>query len=285
MASGRSRSCRDGPSSATTPVLRPTRLLRDDPSRFRRPGRRGRRLHLGWPWPFDQRWQIDAVSPCPGQARAGSAILAGDMNATPWSETVRRIAHAGRLDADAIARPDVAFRRHCRKRCASPGCRSIRSSPQPGIKVHDVSRLEAVGSDHLPLLVQFSLAPDPKPKGNGETATAPGGRQRFAARVALVRLSLKPARQQPSRCSSGSSTLPPAVRSRHRSATCGACALRRTSAAGSVKRFWHFGIFSTHERRMRLPCKSTLRARRPETVHLPRFMLGERASAPADSGR
>lgn len=127
-------------------------------------------LHLGWPWPFDQRWQIDAVSPFLDKL-GPVAIMAGDMNATPWSETVRRIARAGRLDLMPSPGPTwIPLGTPEALRFAGLPIDQVFASP--GIKVHDVSRLEAVGSDHLPLLVQFSLAPDPKPKGDGETATA-----------------------------------------------------------------------------------------------------------------
>lgn len=127
-------------------------------------------LHLGWPWPFDQRWQIDAVSPF--LDRLGPvAILAGDMNATPWSRTVRRIADAGRLELMPSPGPTwIPLGAPEALRFAGLPIDQVFASP--GIKVHDVSRLEAVGSDHLPLLVQFSLTPDDKPKGDGETATA-----------------------------------------------------------------------------------------------------------------
>ncbi len=97
--------------------------------------------------------------------------MAGDMNSTPWSETVRRIARAGRLDVMPSPGPTwIPLGAPEELRFAGLPIDQVFASP--GIRVHDVSRLEAVGSDHLPLLVQFSLAPDAKPKGDGETATA-----------------------------------------------------------------------------------------------------------------
>ncbi len=50
-------------------------------------------LHLHWPWPFDQSLQIEAVAPLLG-AMAESSILAGDLNATPWSAASARVAEA-----------------------------------------------------------------------------------------------------------------------------------------------------------------------------------------------
>jgi endonuclease/exonuclease/phosphatase (EEP) superfamily protein YafD len=53
-------------------------------------------LHLGWPWPFGQHWQVGNVSPVLA-ATPGPALLAGDFNAAPWSATSQAIAAAGGL--------------------------------------------------------------------------------------------------------------------------------------------------------------------------------------------
>ena len=46
----------------------------------------------------------------------------------------------------------------------------------PAIMVHGISRLENVGSDHLPVIGQFSLRPGSGQRGTGETATASASR-------------------------------------------------------------------------------------------------------------
>src|SRR5690606_37001389 len=43
-------------------------------------------LHLGWPWPFEQPWQLPHLTPFLG-AVADTAIIAGDLNAVPWSRS------------------------------------------------------------------------------------------------------------------------------------------------------------------------------------------------------
>src|SRR5690606_35461252 len=53
-------------------------------------------VHLGWPWPFAQRWQLPNLTPLLGQI-GDTAIVAGDLNAVPWSQTARRVS----TDADA----------------------------------------------------------------------------------------------------------------------------------------------------------------------------------------
>ncbi|TGR60157.1 AP endonuclease, partial [bacterium M00.F.Ca.ET.194.01.1.1] len=45
-----------------------------------------------------------------------------------------------------------------------------------GVTIHSATRLEDAGSDHLPVLVEFSLRPDDRrPKDEHETALASSG--------------------------------------------------------------------------------------------------------------
>ena len=127
-------------------------------------------LHLGWPWPFEQSWQINGVSSY--LDRLGpTTILAGDMNSTPWSESVARVAKAGHLTLMPSDGPTY-LPRQLPEALRFAGLPIDQVFATPEILVHGISRLEAVGSDHLPVLVQFSLRADRKPKGSGETATA-----------------------------------------------------------------------------------------------------------------
>ena len=45
-------------------------------------------MHLHWPWPFDQADQIDGSGAAARRSCGDAAILAGDLNATPWSAAV-----------------------------------------------------------------------------------------------------------------------------------------------------------------------------------------------------
>src|SRR5690606_41338760 len=61
-------------------------------------------LHLHWPWPFSQSRQIDDMAPLLAET-AQTAILAGDLNATPWSAAAARIADAGDMTRIGPAGP------------------------------------------------------------------------------------------------------------------------------------------------------------------------------------
>ena len=113
-------------------------------------------LHLHWPWPFGQAGQIESLEP----VFAGfgeTVLLAGDLNAATWSATLRRIEAAGGL-AHVVGigptwltrwLPDL-FRPYV-------GLPIDQIFEKGGIAILSARTLEAVGSDHLPVLVEFSL--------------------------------------------------------------------------------------------------------------------------------
>jgi endonuclease/exonuclease/phosphatase (EEP) superfamily protein YafD len=115
-------------------------------------------LHLGWPWPFDQ----PHVAPRMAQVLGGlgdDAIVAGDFNAVPWSWTVREMAGKARLKLVEGVGPSWLFlglpdflRRHA-------GLPIDHVLVKGGAITHSIRRLEDVGSDHLPILHEFSLRP------------------------------------------------------------------------------------------------------------------------------
>lgn len=117
-------------------------------------------IHLGWPWPFEQPWQIGNVGPFLERV-GGTAILAGDLNAAPWSAIARRVASAGDMTVlQGIGPTWLAF--------PLPGAlRRIVGLPldnvfiKGGVVPLDTKRLEGVGSDHLPVLFEFSLRRSP----------------------------------------------------------------------------------------------------------------------------
>ncbi|HWK65487.1 MAG TPA: endonuclease/exonuclease/phosphatase family protein [Rhizobiaceae bacterium] len=115
-------------------------------------------LHLKWPWPFGQAGQIDRLAG-PLSRLGGSALAAGDLNATPWSNAVARIAHAGGLARVGGSTPTWLSRRlpvFWRQWIGLPIDHVFRKG---GVTVHSVNTQEDVGSDHAPLLVEFSLGP------------------------------------------------------------------------------------------------------------------------------
>jgi endonuclease/exonuclease/phosphatase (EEP) superfamily protein YafD len=127
-------------------------------------------LHLHWPWPFSQSYQIDNITPLLA-ATMETAILAGDFNAAPWSAASARIANAGGMTPIGPAGPTWLYRR-LPEFLRFAGLPIDRVFTKGEVVVHSVGTLEAVGSDHVPVLVEFSLeAAEPKPE-DPLTATA-----------------------------------------------------------------------------------------------------------------
>ncbi|RWK57290.1 endonuclease/exonuclease/phosphatase family protein [Mesorhizobium sp.] len=128
-------------------------------------------MHLTWPWPRNQSRQIGELS---GEfASLGeTSIMACDCNAVPWSAAVRRVAGLGRLTVAPSPGPTwlpiklPEFLRFA-------GLPIDLAFSKGAVLIKSVSRLEKTGSDHLPLMVEFSLRPEQnKPVDEHETATA-----------------------------------------------------------------------------------------------------------------
>jgi endonuclease/exonuclease/phosphatase (EEP) superfamily protein YafD len=127
-------------------------------------------LHLGWPWPFDQSWQIGNLA-APLAGLAGTAIMAGDCNAVPWSAAVRRVAKAGGLTLMPSAGPTWLYRK-------LPDFLRFAGLPidqvfsKGDVRIHAAERMEDTGSDHLPILVEFSISPEPGEPQSEQTSLA-----------------------------------------------------------------------------------------------------------------
>lgn len=113
--------------------------------------------HLVWPWPFPQARQVERLDTVlPGLATP--LIVAGDFNATPWSETVGRYAAASRTTpVGGIGATWLAT--------MLPGeLRPLVGLPidnvlvSKDLRVISATRQPATDSDHLPVLVRFELS-------------------------------------------------------------------------------------------------------------------------------
>jgi endonuclease/exonuclease/phosphatase (EEP) superfamily protein YafD len=112
-------------------------------------------LHLGWPWPYPQYWEVGGLTPY-FQRIGETAILAGDLNAVPWSQSPARVARAGGLTLMpspgatwlALGLPPFLF---------FAGLPIDNVFAKGNVEVHSIRTLDPVGSDHLPVLVEFSL--------------------------------------------------------------------------------------------------------------------------------
>ena len=129
-------------------------------------------IHLSWPWPREQYWQIGELAE-PLSALGETAIMAGDCNAVPWSAAVRRVASLGGLTVMPSAGPTWIHRKlpDFLRRYAGLPIDQVFSKGD--VTIHSARRLEDAGSDHLPVLVEFSLRPDDKdPEDKHQSALA-----------------------------------------------------------------------------------------------------------------
>ncbi len=127
-------------------------------------------LHLHRPWPFDQSGQIEDLKPLLGQM-AETALLAGDVNATPWSAASARIAEAAGMVAVGPSSPTWLYHRLP----ASLGFAGLpidRIFAKGKVSVLAVDTLASAGSDHLPVLAEFSVGPAEDENVEPLTATA-----------------------------------------------------------------------------------------------------------------
>lgn len=131
-------------------------------------------LHLEWPWPFEQPQQIGRMAPHLA-ALGPTALVAGDLNAAPWSHAVRRVAAAGGLTRAPAAGPTWLWRRLPVAFRPWIGLTIDHVFAKGGIAVHSVTIAEPVGSDHAPLLVEFSLPAAADSEADKALVQAPGG--------------------------------------------------------------------------------------------------------------
>ena len=159
IALGGAGNCLDGGSFATAPIDFGGRRLEVAA------------MHLQWPWPFRQAAQIDGLrQPLGGLGK--TALLAGDLNAATWSASVRRIEADGGLVHVAGIGPTWLDRRLPDALRPYAGLPIDQVMAKGDIVILSAKTLEAVGSDHLPVLVEFSLLGGAEPEENAETATA-----------------------------------------------------------------------------------------------------------------
>lgn len=119
-------------------------------------------MHLGWPWPYEQPWQVGRVMHLLQQV-GPTALFAGDLNAAPWSNTAKRVA-AG-LDAQPLRGLGPTWlTAHL-----PDSLRPLIGLPIDNMMVKgaviplSTRTLENGSSDHLPVLLEFRLAPQEAP--------------------------------------------------------------------------------------------------------------------------
>lgn len=130
-------------------------------------------VHLFWPWPFEQPPQIQRLN----QLLAGlapAAILAGDFNAARWSHAVRSMAAVADMRDAGPAGPSW-LRRYLPnwlRPWVGLGIDHVFVGEQ--LVARRLERQDFAGSDHLPILLEFSLRqPEPGPAPQTDVVSAP----------------------------------------------------------------------------------------------------------------
>ncbi|WP_420959591.1 endonuclease/exonuclease/phosphatase family protein [Brucella sp. IR073] len=124
-------------------------------------------LHLRWPWPYGQPRDIPLLEPHLARQDA-PLIVAGDFNAVPWSNAVRRIEAASGTHHISGIGPSYAPPQLARL-TRYIGLPIDQILVSPGVGVARIASLSPVASDHLPVRLDFSV-PQP-PRAPQEPAT------------------------------------------------------------------------------------------------------------------
>lgn len=114
-------------------------------------------LHMGWPWPFEQPWQLPRLTPLL-ESVGDTAIIVGDLNATPWSEAARRVAEAGGAQILRGVGPTWLDRRLPDAWRSRIGLPIDNLMLKGGVTAASLRTLDNPGSDHLAILLEFSVA-------------------------------------------------------------------------------------------------------------------------------
>ena len=119
-------------------------------------------LHLGWPWPFHQPWQLPRIKPLLERI-GGTAIVAGDLNSVPWSHTARQVSEASGARLLRGIGPTWLDRRLPVAMRPLIGLPIDNVLVKGGVIPVDAGTSEWVGSDHLPILMKFMLLEEAQP--------------------------------------------------------------------------------------------------------------------------
>ena len=121
-------------------------------------------VHLAWPWPFGQNLQLDELENGAFrndlETNISGRIVAGDFNSVSWSNTVSRIEKlTGTRHVSGIGSTwlSYSFPTPLRPYFGLPLDQILLSE---NIKPISVKRLAFFGSDHLPVLAEFSFNSD-----------------------------------------------------------------------------------------------------------------------------
>jgi endonuclease/exonuclease/phosphatase (EEP) superfamily protein YafD len=121
--------------------------------------------HMDWPYPIERQRTEFAEAAAAAKSIEGPLVLVGDFNSTPWSYALRDFASETGLTREThgeLTYPEIVT---VPNRISKSGfAAAIPFLPldqvlERGVTVHDLHRGPATGSDHLPVLVTFSVSP------------------------------------------------------------------------------------------------------------------------------
>jgi endonuclease/exonuclease/phosphatase (EEP) superfamily protein YafD len=120
-------------------------------------------LHLDWPWPFGQARQIDHLA-TELSGLSGNALLAGDFNAVGWSAAVKRVMEAGGFLRVPPTGPTWLHHSLPAALRDYVGLPIDHVLTKGMVRVHAAQTAGDAGSDHAPVLVEFSVEAKPAPE-------------------------------------------------------------------------------------------------------------------------
>ncbi|MEO6394813.1 MAG: endonuclease/exonuclease/phosphatase family protein [Devosia sp.] len=115
--------------------------------------------HMDWPYPIERQQAEFAEIASAVRAVEGPMLVVGDFNSTPWSYALKGFAAASGLERETrnlLTYPELFTFRGMRQ--AIPFL-ALDQVFQRGLVVHELHRGAESGSDHLPVVVSFSVAP------------------------------------------------------------------------------------------------------------------------------
>ncbi len=112
-------------------------------------------LHLRWPWPFRQWEQLEKLKPV-FATMPQPVVLGGDHNAVPWSAAVKTVARW--TGSDVIGGYHTSFWPDVLHNGRPWGVLPIDHVLLPkGVTARRVAVGPVIGSDHVPVIVEFDL--------------------------------------------------------------------------------------------------------------------------------
>lgn len=126
--------------------------------------------HLDWPLPVARQvMEFQELTAAVNETK-GPLMVVGDFNSTPWSYAMRDFAMRSMLERQTRNVVTFPLRFTVPHRLAKDGLMDTlpllpldHVLTRGGIEVHDVHAGAETGSDHLPIVVSFSVAPAPPP--------------------------------------------------------------------------------------------------------------------------